>query len=300
MSSVLSFPDRGHWGKSSWRGNCSGHVYKELYERLRPDLVVDPMMGSGTSIEVAHEMNIPAVGLDLHSGFDALTMSILERVGRPAGLVISHPPYGAQIKYSGNVWGKEPHPSDLSHCVDDEDFNSKLQAVLLNQREATAPGMYYGTIIGDWRRGGRYSSYQAECISRMPSSELVGVLIKQQHNVQSDRKRYGRMVLPFIQHEYIILWQRTKQVMSTLQTLKTIADEQQRRVRSTWRSVVRTVLASLGGQADLGKLYDAIEREAPEKIKQNEAWKAKLRQVVQIYDEFENVGRGVWKLKQAA
>ena len=60
------------------------------------------------------------------------------------------------------------------------------------------------------------------------------------------------------------------------------------------------MLARLGGQADLGKLYDAIEREAPEKIKQNEAWKAKLRQVVQIYDEFENVGRGVWKLKQAA
>lgn len=300
MSSVLSFPDRGHWGKSSWHGNCSGHVYKELYERLKPDLVVDPMMGSGTSIEVAQEMNIDAVGLDLHQGFDALTMSILERVGRPAGLVISHPPYGSQVLYSGNVWGKEAHPNDLSRCVDDEDFNAKMQAVLLNQREATAPGMYYGTIIGDWRRNGRYSSYQAECISRMPSSELVGVLIKQQHNVRSESKRYGRMVLPFIQHEYIILWQRTKQVMSTLQTLKTIADEQQRRVRSTWRSVVRTVLASLGGQADLGKLYDAIEREAPEKIKQNDAWKAKLRQVVQIYDEFENVGRGVWKLKQAA
>lgn len=300
MSSVLSFPDRGHWGKSSWHGNCSGHVYKELYQRLKPELVVDPMMGSGTSIEVAHEMNIDAVGLDLHQGFDALTMSILERVGRPAGLVISHPPYGSQVLYSGNVWGKEPHPNDLSRCIDDEDFNAKMQAVLLNQREATAPGKYYATIIGDWRRNGRYSSYQAECISRMPASELVGVLIKQQHNVRSDSTRYGRMVLPFIQHEYIILWQRTKQVMSTLQTLKTIADEQQRRVRSTWRSVVRTVLASLGGQADLGKLYDAIEREAPEKIKQNDAWKAKLRQVVQIYDEFENVGRGVWKLKQAA
>ena len=162
------------------------------------------------------------------------------------------------------------------------------------------PGMFYGTIVRDWRRGGKYSSYQAECISRMPSSELVGVLIKQQHNVQSDRKRYGRMVLPFIQHEYIILWQRTKQVMSTLQTLKTIADEQQRRVRSTWRSVVRTVLARLGGQADLGSLYEAIEREAPEKIKQNSSWREKLRQVVQIYDEFENVGRGVWRLKQAA
>jgi len=92
MSSILSFPDRGPWGNAKWRGNCSGHVYAELFKSIKPQLFVDPMVGSGTSVEVAREMGVEAVGLDLHSGFDALTMSIAEAVGREADLVVSHPP----------------------------------------------------------------------------------------------------------------------------------------------------------------------------------------------------------------
>lgn len=89
-------------------------------------------------------MKIEAYGLDLHSGFNILRDSILERVGKPADCVISHPPYGQMVVYSGNVWGKEAHPDDLSRCTDDADFNEKLQIALLNQREATSGGGYYG------------------------------------------------------------------------------------------------------------------------------------------------------------
>jgi len=126
--SILSYPDRGKWGKSSWRGNCSGYVYKEIFERLRPNVFVDPMVGSGTSVEVAREMGIEAYGLDLHSGFNAIRDSIAEAVGKPADLVVSHPPYGAMIVYSGSVWG-HAHKDDLSRCIDDEDFLSYSRAV---------------------------------------------------------------------------------------------------------------------------------------------------------------------------
>ena len=105
--SIMSFPERGKWGKSSWRGNCSGFVYRELFERLRPAVFVDPMVGSGTSVEVAVEMGIQAFGLDLHSGFNAVRDSILTTVGKPADLVFSHPPYGGMVKYSGAVYGTE-------------------------------------------------------------------------------------------------------------------------------------------------------------------------------------------------
>lgn len=107
MSSIMSFPDRGKWGKSSWRGNCSGHVYKELFTTLRPQVFVNPMVGSGTSVEVAREMNIEAFGLDLHSGFNAISRnrSATAAVSKEADLVVSHPPYGGMILYSGNVWG---------------------------------------------------------------------------------------------------------------------------------------------------------------------------------------------------
>jgi 23S rRNA G2445 N2-methylase RlmL len=92
--SILSFPSRGKWGKSSWRGNCSGYIYQEIFSWTRPQLFVDPMCGSGTSIEVAHELGIEAVGLDLHSGFNILRDSILDNVCKQADLVLSHPPYG--------------------------------------------------------------------------------------------------------------------------------------------------------------------------------------------------------------
>ena len=294
--SVLSFPDRGPWGKSSWRGNCSGHVYKSLFEQLQPSVFIDPMVGSGTSVEVAREMGIQAFGLDLHSGFNVLRESILSVVGQPADLVVSHPPYGGMILYSGNVWGS-PHPDDLSRCIDDQDFHEKLHITLLNQREATKGGGYYGTIIGDWRRNGRYTSYQAECIARMPADELAAVLIKQQHNTVSDSRAYARMKMPRILHEYILLWQKPKVIASFLSNLSIMAHQQSARLASTWKSLVRTVLMALGGTADLATIYEKVSENAPERLANNPNWKAKVRQVLnQHSDHFASCERGVWAL----
>src|SRR5690606_28503391 len=100
----------------------SGHVYKALFEFFEPRSFVDPMKGSGTSIEVARELGIDAVGLDLHEGFDATRMSILEAVGREVDMVLSHPPYAWIIRYSGSQWGEEPVPGDLSHIEDYDEF----------------------------------------------------------------------------------------------------------------------------------------------------------------------------------
>ena len=294
--SILSFPERGPWGKSSWRGNCSGHVYKSLFEQLRPGTFVDPMVGSGTSVEVAREMGIQAFGLDLHSGFNVLRESILSAVGQPVDLVVSHPPYGGMILYSGNVWGS-PHADDLSRCIDDQDFHEKLHIALLNQREATKGGGYYGTIIGDWRRNGRYTSYQAECIARMPSDELAAVLIKQQHNTVSDSRAYARMKMPRILHEYILLWQKPAVIASFLSNLSVMARQQSARLASTWKALVRTVLMALGGTADLASIYAKVSENAPERLANNPNWKAKVRQVLnQHSDQFASCERGIWAL----
>jgi hypothetical protein len=253
-------------------------------------------MGSGTSVEVAQEMNIRAYGLDLHQGFNALRHSILDRTGEPGHLVLSHPPYAGQVKYSGkgNVWGTEVHPDDLSHCIDDEDFHSKLQLVMLNQREATLPGHYYGTIIGDWRRQGQYTSYQAEVIARMPADELAGVLIKQQFNTTSARKAYkGKMALPFIEHEYVILFRRASRTV--LAVLGVVAKQAHARLQGTWRNVVKLVLMQLGGQAPLQKIYEAVAK-STDKVASNCHWQEKVRQTLQLCPEFVSSERGIWGL----
>lgn len=293
-SSVISFPQRGKWGKSSWRGNCSGFVYKGLFDQLKPRTFVDPMVGSGTSVEVAHEMGIEAVGLDLHSGFNAIRDSILNTVGKESDLVVSHPPYGSMIVYSGNVWG-EAHPDDLSRCIDDNDFHEKMQAVLFNQREATRAGGIYGTLIGDWRRQGKYTSYQAELIARLPSEELAAIIIKQQHNVVSDGKSYGAMTLPKIMHEYLLLWRKKEKPLLVL--LSHMAREQQARLTGTWKNIVRCVLTHLDGKADLSSIYEKISSSAPEKVAGNPSWMAKVRQVLNSNETlFQSSDRGVWVL----
>lgn len=292
--SVVSFPDRGKWGKSSWRGNCSGHVYQELFSRLHPRVFVDPMVGSGTSVEVAKEMGIEAYGLDLHSGFNAISESILLAVGKPADLCVSHPPYGAMILYSGRVWG-EANPNDLSRCPSDEDFHEKMQLVLMNQRAATVDGGYYGTIIGDWRRNGVYTSYQAEMIARMPKEELAAVMIKTQHNCTSDRRQYGSMKLPFIMHEYVLLWQ--KKTAPVLVLLDRLAHQQYQRLTGTWRNIVKSVLVQLGGQSELASIYAEVEKSAPDRLAINPSWKSKVRQTLnQNAAMFKPLDRGVWAI----
>ncbi|WP_241302725.1 site-specific DNA-methyltransferase [Burkholderia stabilis] len=295
--SIMSFPDRGPWGNAKWRGNCSGHVYRQLFEqilgRVENAVFIDPMMGSGTSIEVATEMGIKAYGLDLHQGFNILRDSIVGVTGDPGHLVLSHPPYHKMIEYSGRVWGTEAHPDDLSRCVDDEDFHQKMHLAMLNQREATLPGGYYGCIIGDWRRNGVYTSYQAEIIARLPAPELAGVLIKAQHNASSSFKSYGKLDLPFIMHEYIVLFRR--KTGTILAVLGAMASQAKARLQGTWRNIVRSVLIGLGGTAPLAAIYDAVSA-STDRIKTNSNWREKIRQTLQIYPDFKSEERGVWGL----
>lgn len=291
MKSIISHPDRGPWGDATWRGNMSGRVYQDLFLQLKPKTFVDPMMGSGTSIEVAKEMGIIATGLDLHQGFNAVTDSILNSVGYQSDLVLSHPPYGDMIIYSGNVWGSA-HPADLSRCESNADFHEKMQLVLLNQRDATKPGGFYGTIIGDQRKNGKYVSFQAELIARMPSEELASVIIKAQHNCVSDSRSYN-LKLPRIMHEYILLWQ--KKSMPVLVMLGAIAREQAERLKGTWRSVIGLVMQRLGGKAQLSDIYAEVARAAPEKCASNPSWQAKVRQVLNSTGRFTSSERGVWQ-----
>jgi len=71
------------------------------------------MVGGGTSVEVAREMGMEAHGLDLHSGFNILKQPILEAVGKPSDLVLSHPPLSQHrgLQRRGLGQGRAPRRS---------------------------------------------------------------------------------------------------------------------------------------------------------------------------------------------
>lgn len=298
-TSLISHPNRGPWGDAQWRGNLSGHVYKDLFEFFQPKTFVDPMVGSGTSIQVAKEMGIDAVGLDLHQGFDATRHSILDAVGRESQMVLSHPPYLDIVVYSGRQWGDAAVPGDLSHMSDLDEFLDALQAVMLNQRHATTVGGIYGTILGDVRRKGAYYSLQADLQARLPRNELRAVLIKSQHNTHGERKSYARMRWPMIMHEYILLYE--KGTAQPYALLGRITKQNDRHIKGTWRALVRHALQKLGGNATLPQLYQAVAEGATQKLEANSHWQDKIRQTLQRYpDDFTNQARGAWALTAAA
>ena len=71
----MSFPNRGKWGKSNWRGNASGHVYKELFEQLctKPDSASTPMWAGQSHLNTAsleHSLHINGIP----SGASALAL----------------------------------------------------------------------------------------------------------------------------------------------------------------------------------------------------------------------------------
>lgn len=299
MKSIISFPERGAWGDSRWRGNCSGHVQKELIGHFRPKLFVDVCEGSGTSRDVCKELGIEYVGLDLHRGFDFTANSVLAQLPHPADLVFSHPPYGAMIDY--RAVGKWDNPNlkgqDLSACSEEE-FLEKSRIMLLNQREAAREGGIYCTLIGDLRSKGRFRSFQADYINFMPQDELVSVTIKTQHNCVSDARQYSGSFIP-IMHEYLLIWKKASKtlVRVTLDTLRNLKQQ----VARGWRSLIRTILLQEGGAASLGTIYQRVEKEAVEMLvgyASSANWKAKIRQTLQHH--FDAVERGVWALPAAA
>ena len=294
MNSVMSFPERGNYGNSNWRGNTSGYVIKELIQHFNPKLFVDACEGSGTSRDVCKEMGIEYVGLDLYKGQDFTKDSILTQLPRPADICFTHPPYHDMIAYSGSVYGKEILTGDTSHCRNVEEFISKSQVMLMNQREATKEGGIYCTLIGDQRGGslgkGNFRSYQADFISMMPKDELLSVAIKLQHNCMSDTRVYSGSFIP-IMHEYLLIWK--KKAKSLFAISFDIASELQSRVATNWRNAIRIVMMKLQ-KADLNTIYYEIEKVASNLIANNPNYKAKIRQ--QLQKHYNNVERGVWSL----
>ena len=57
-TTVLSYPQRGVGGDPKWRGNHSPLLSHDLFLWLKPQQILDPMCGSGTTGDVAKDMGI--------------------------------------------------------------------------------------------------------------------------------------------------------------------------------------------------------------------------------------------------
>ena len=204
--SVVSYPDRGPWGDSRYRGNCSGYLVKDLILRFNCQSVFDPAEGSGTVRDVVSGINqylrrsIDYEGRDLKAGQDILTVAL------PMGqfdLVWYHPPYWDIIRYSDK-------PSDLSNCITLEDFELKLNQSVERLFQAVKPGGIIAILVGDKRKDGRYYPLFRTLLMNSKIGQLRAVIIKVQYHCRSDSVPYhtwNPFLIP-IRHEYCLVFQK--------------------------------------------------------------------------------------------
>lgn len=139
-------------GDNKYAGVTPAFIIWNLVKRYTApgDLVLDPMCGSGTTIDVCKEEGRRAIGYDIVS----VRPDILENDARSlplednsVDLVFIDSPYGDNIKYNTS-------PKSIGNIsAETEEFYDELEKVMREAYRVLKPGKVLGWLIGDqWVR----------------------------------------------------------------------------------------------------------------------------------------------------
>lgn len=289
FGSIWSFPERGKWGSSRYRGNCSGYVIKQLLEHYKPKHFVEVFAGGGTGHDVARELGYTnSVHLDLNPAWGGWN-ALVDEIPMGSDFVFSHPPYDSIVVYSGNMWG-EAHPDDLSRCSSYEEFIEKLDLVNGKIYSSLLNGGRHAVLVGDVRRNGKYYSI----IKDMSwFGELESHIIKKQHNTFSEKHSYKGKFIPIL-HEHLLIFRKDQVWMLPVKITRTKEFDLRQTSLPTWRDIVQGALESLGGRAKLNEIYEIVGETA--KARKNKHWMEKVRQTLGRNEQFVMIKRGEWRL----
>lgn len=258
---------------------------QQLFPSQHPKQFIEVFSGGGTGKDVAKELGIKnSLHLDLNNGWNALTDDI------PYGsdFIFSHPPYWNIISYQAY---NNHHPDDLSLNDSYDDFITKLDQVNAKVYQSLLNGGRHAILIGDVRRKGKYYSIIKDMAWL---GELEGHVIKAQHNCLSSNKQYTSKGFIPIVHEHLLVFRKNQVwAVSIKRTLTQTFDLRQFK-NITWRDLIQGALECLGGKANLNEIYGVVE--GSNKTKNNNHWKEKIRQTLQVHDNFYSIKRGTWGL----
>lgn len=307
---VLSFPERGPWGSSKYRGNFSGWIPATLIYRYGAESVSEIFAGSGTTSDLCRDLGIPYVGIDLNPNpvrDNIMSMDIMD-YEKPlpngfyaADLQVLHPPYPSinGITYADSMYGadKEVVEKDIQQMSWEEGMKCINRAIMRGYA-AMKPGSYQAYVIGDVRRkvDGK-SIFRSMLKDIVMPGELVQLLVKMQHNTVSGRNSSFSKKMPFfmIEHEWVVVVRKESGYeMAYVMPYKLVTDIRDSS-SSTWKDVVMSVMRDMRGAVSIENVYSKIE--GHKKTLNNPNWKAKVRQTLQVLVNsgmISNCSRGVY------
>lgn len=216
-TTVWSFPDRGDWATHSgdYRGNWSPYVPRNLILKYsKPgELVLDQMVGSGTTLVEAKLLGRNAIGVDINYSSCILAMDRLnfdyqplDRSGQvdvkvyhgdatnldaigdnSVDLIATHPPYWTIIPYS-----EEKQENDLSAAKDLSTYLTKMAEIANECYRVLKPGRYCAILIGDTRKHKHYVPISTRVMKIFLKSGFVLVedIVKLQHKMKTTREKW--------------------------------------------------------------------------------------------------------------
>lgn len=286
MRSVVSYPERGQGGKSSYRGNCSPKLIEDLIGFYKPQSISDYSCGSGTVEDVAKTLGLVSNCYDLNRGFDLIDDEIEER----NDFIFYHPAYWDIIKYSGHQYGHEPLKNDISHIADYGEFCRWMNYSIMKQFSSLKTGGRMAVLVGDIKKQGRLYSMVMDMVK---PDTLEQVIIKTQHNCTSDRRSYAGRFIP-IEHEYLVVLRRDNPFIGQLSITKTIDFDIRDSSCVSWKDLIASVLEDARKALPLKDIYRAVENH--KKAAANPHFKEKVRQVLNAHPVFRRVDTGVYGL----
>ena len=234
---VWSFPDRGDWAThvGNYRGNWSPYIPRNLIDRFTAagDLVLDPMMGSGTTLVESKLMGRNGIGVDINLDSVMVSMNRLDFRYNPLDesykeprielyegdarnldvldddtidLIATHPPYAGIIPYS-----KSHMAGDLS-SLKLEDFMSEMGKAAKELLRVLKPGRHCGILIGDTRKHRHYIPITIGLLGKFLEAGFIlrEDIIKIQHNTKTTREKWKGSNYDFykIAHEHLYIFRK--------------------------------------------------------------------------------------------
>ncbi|MEM2924625.1 MAG: DNA methyltransferase [Methanocellales archaeon] len=233
LTTVWSFPNRGNWAthRGNYRANFSPYIPRNLILRYtnKNDLVLDQMVGSGTTLIECKLLQRRGIGVDINPDAimvtrnrldftypdepeiktyigDARNLNLIE--DESIDLIVTHPPYANIVPFSkhSNIL------HDISKVSKIADFVNEMRRVAQESYRVLKPGKHCAILIGDTRKHKHFVPVSHRVLQAFLDAGFIlrEDVIKLQWKMKTTRERWRSTKLDFLKiaHEHLYIFRK--------------------------------------------------------------------------------------------